>query len=109
MLLTLTLTAALNAAQQESTDPTFLDTASAGQDYAVQGEYKNDWGGSQIIALGNGHFRMVTFQGGLPGAGWDNEFRQDTAGLREAGKVVFSGPNQYRAELSGGAITITTR
>ena len=108
MLLTLTLAAALNAAQQESTDPTFLDTASAGQDYAVQGEYKNDWGGSQIIALGNGHFRMVTFQGGLPGAGWDNEFRQDTAGLREAGKVVFSGPNQYRAELSGGAITITT-
>ena len=50
---------------------TFTDPAKAGRDYADQGEYKNDWGGAQVIALGDDKFRMVTYKGGLPGAGWD--------------------------------------
>jgi 3-keto-disaccharide hydrolase len=108
ILLSLALSTALNAADEKSNAPTFLDPANAGQDYADQGEYKNDWGGAQVIALGNGRFRMVTFRGGLPGAGWDKEFRQETAGQREGGKVVFTGSNDYRAELAGGTITVTT-
>jgi hypothetical protein len=87
---------------------TFLEAAQGGQDYIDQGEYKNDWGGAQIIALGENNFRMVTYRGGLPGDGWDKEYKQENPGKREAGKIVFTGENSYRAELANGKITITT-
>ncbi len=87
---------------------TFLDPAKAGPDYKDQGEYKNDWGGAQVIALGGGNFRMVTYRGGLPGAGWDGEFRQETPGKRQDGKIVFTGENSYRAELANEEMSITT-
>jgi len=89
-------------------DPTYLDPSAAGQDYRDQGEYKNDWGGAQIIALGDGNFVMVTYRGGLPGAGWDKEYKQQTNGKRDGAKIVFTGENGYRAELSDGTITIST-
>src|SRR6266481_297635 len=72
---------------------TFLDPAQGGQDYIDQGEYKNDWGGAQIIALGEGNFRMVTYKGGLQGDGWDKEYKQETPGKRENTKIVFTGKN----------------
>jgi hypothetical protein len=104
-ILSLALAADLFAAEDK---PTFLDPVQSGQDYVDQGEYKNDWGGAQIIALGDGNFRMVTFRGGLPGAGWDKEFKQEIPGKRAGEKIVFSGENNYRAELARGQITITT-
>jgi hypothetical protein len=85
-----------------------LTVAQGGADYAAQGEYKNDWGGSQVIALGKDEFRMVTYPGGLPGAGWNQESRTETPGKREGDKIVFTGDNGYRAELAGGKITINT-
>lgn len=57
---------------------TFLDAASAGPDFEVQGEYLGKvvgedgeavWG-AQIVALGGGKFDLVGFFGGLPGEGW---------------------------------------
>src|SRR4051812_28361976 len=48
----------------------YLTVESAGQDYADQGEYSNDWGGAQVIALGEDKFRVVIHKGGLPGDGW---------------------------------------
>src|SRR3990170_4649580 len=51
-------------------------------DFAYQGEY---WGdvravegtivpfGLQVVALGDGHFSAMGYQGGLPGNGWDRE------------------------------------
>lgn len=104
LLLTgLALTVALHAADPA---PTYLDAASGGPDYAAQGEYKNDWGGAQIIALGDNAFRMVTYPGGLPGAGWKQESKTETPGKREGGSIVFTGENGYRAELADGKITI---
>jgi hypothetical protein len=103
----LALTANLFAADDRPKAETFLDAGKGGQDYVDQGEYKNDWGGAQIIALGDGQFRMVTFRGGLPGSGWDKEFKQETPGKREGDKIVFTGENNYRAELAKGKITIT--
>jgi Domain of Unknown Function (DUF1080) len=88
--------------------PIFLDATSGGADYAAQGEYKNDWGGAQIIALGEDNFRMVTYPGGLPGAGWKLEGKTETPGRRSGDKIVFTGDNGYRAELTDGKITITT-
>ena len=104
-ILSLALAADLFAADDK---PTFLDPAKGGQDYVDQGEYKNDWGGAQIIALGDGNFRMVTCRGGLPGSGWDKESKQETSGKREGDKIVFTGANNYRAELANGKISITT-
>ncbi len=107
-LLSLALAADLFAADDKPKAETFLDPAKGGPDFADQGEYKNDWGGAQIIALGEGNFRMVTCRGGLPGNGWDKEFKQETPGKREGGKILFTGENNYRAELANGKISITT-
>jgi len=54
--------------------PTYAtpDEAKADPDFAVQGEYAKDGEGVQVVALGKGQFRVVTYQGGLPGAGWDS-------------------------------------
>ena len=90
------------------TDQTYLDPITAGTDYASQGEYKNDWGGAQVVALGEGKFRMVTYPGGLPGDGWKQDSKTENEGKREGTAIVFAGENGYRAELSDGKITITT-
>ncbi len=56
--------------------------AAENADFGVQGEYASPddlpQGPSnrlalQVIALGDGEFEVVTFQGGLPGDGWDSE------------------------------------
>lgn len=100
----LTLCFAACAAQPDKN--TILDPTSAGQDYKDQGEYKNDWGAAQVIALGNDKFRLVTYRGGFPGEGWDGETKQETEGKREGDKITFQGQNQTRAEVAGGKITI---
>jgi hypothetical protein len=106
ILFSFTIATSVCAAEIKPGDITFLDPAAAGRDYADQGEYRNDWGGSQVIALGDGGFRMVTYQGGLPGAGWNGERREGVQGKRDGGKIVFAGSNQYRAEVENGTITI---
>ena len=55
-----------------------LDPAKAGPDFKIQGEYlgENSEGeriGLNIIALGDGKFKAVGFEGGLPGDGWTKE------------------------------------
>jgi hypothetical protein len=88
--------------------PTYLTPEAGGQDFKDQGEFKNDWGGAQVIALGNDNFRLVSYKGGLPGDGWDKETKQEINGKREGDKIVFTGANNYRAELANGKITINT-
>jgi len=113
-LLLATLIAAFEISAAEAEQPekpkpqTFLTIETAGPDYLAQGEYLNDWGGAQVIALGDDKFRLVTFKGGLPGAGWDKESRTEVAGKRENDKIVFSGNDGYKAELANSTITITS-
>ncbi len=102
ILLPLLLAASVFAAE------TYTDPSKAGPDFADQGEYKNDWGGAQVIALGDDKFRMVTYRGGLPGDGWDKEYKQEVNGKREGPKIIFAGTNGYRAELASGKITISS-
>src|SRR3954465_8801988 len=71
----------------------FLTVESAGQDYADQGEYANDWGGAQVIALGDDKFRVVIHKGGLPGAGWDQSAKTEVEGKREGSAIVFTNKN----------------
>jgi len=88
--------------------PTYLTAAEGGRDYADQGEFLNDWGGAQVIALGADAFRLVSYKGGLPGAGWDKETRREIDGKRDGDAVRFAGSDGYTAVLAEGALTIRT-
>ncbi len=86
--------------------PTYLTPDAGGRDYADQGEYKNDWGGAQVIALGEDSFRLVTYKGGLPGAGWDKQTKSEIKGRRDGDKIIFTGTNNFRAELAAGKLAV---
>ena len=104
----LLLTCGMFAAEKENKpNPTFLDAKAGGQDFADQGEYKNDWGGIQVIALGGGEFRLVTYRGGLPGDGWDKEMTYKTEGELKDGVLLFS-KGDATGKVKDGAITVGT-
>lgn len=90
--------------------PTYLTPETAGQDWLDQGEYVNNWGGAQVIALGNDRFRIVIYKGGLPGAGWDNSPKTEIEGKRvEGGAIVFTNKqNNWVYTIAKGTITIKT-
>lgn len=56
------------AAAQSTVSP---EQAKQDPDFQLQGEYlrSEDGAAAQVVALGEGEFRVVLFQGGLPGAG----------------------------------------
>ncbi|MEM7312633.1 MAG: family 16 glycoside hydrolase, partial [Planctomycetota bacterium] len=69
----------------------FIDVTQEGvsqADFELQGEYRGaDGEGVQVVALGNGKFLVQTYNGGLPGGGWDGKDREsvedDTEGVNE--------------------------
>ena len=88
---------------------TYLDAASGGADYRDQGEYANDWGGAQVIALGDDKFRLVIFRGGLPGTSSENERRPDIEGKREGNRIVFAPTDSgMKHHVANGVLTTTT-
>jgi mono/diheme cytochrome c family protein len=50
-----------------------LEAAVNDPDYQLQGEYVSTERGYQVIAIGDGEFDVVLYEGGLPGAGWRGE------------------------------------
>src|SRR5687768_7476770 len=78
------------AAEVKKEAGVFLTPEEGGVDYKLQGEYVNDWGGAQVIALGNDKFRLVLYKGGLPGAGWDKNERTEIDGVRKDNVVQFA-------------------
>ena len=97
--------------------PTYTDAASAGPDFAVQGEYTGelpdpDGGklkiGVQVIALGDGKFRSVGYHGGLPGDGWQKSDGKHTVdGKTENGVTVLKGEN-HEGRIKDGVLTVVT-
>lgn len=93
--------------------PAYTDPDRADADFAFQGEYVGEVErqgtptkiGAQVIALGNGEFRVVGHLGGLPGAGWDRSGRRQTEGRREGDRVVFTG-ERSSAEAANGKLTV---
>ena len=67
----------------------FTAPAAAGADYAIQGEYAGEGSGAQVIALGDGKFRVVGWDGGLPGSAENVERKAEITGELKDGKVVF--------------------
>jgi hypothetical protein len=64
------------------TDP---ETATAEDpDFLIQGEYRDETMGAQVVALGGGNFDVYLLEGGLPGAGWEpGKTRTALKGLRK--------------------------
>jgi len=69
---------ALLAADDPQTGFFTPEKAASDPDFALQGEYTGENVGVQVVAQGGGKFLMVTYRGGLPGAGWNGTQKQDS-------------------------------
>ena len=98
--ITFTLAAFANSAPDKKGAYATVKDAQEDPDFAIQGEFAGSYTqsegnvskvGIQVIALGNGRFRAVGFEGGLPGAGWDKgERSQSEANKAADGSVTFT-------------------
>ncbi|HVX61260.1 MAG TPA: family 16 glycoside hydrolase, partial [Pirellulales bacterium] len=59
------------------------EAAAADPDFTLQGEYAGDRLGMQVAALGDGEFLVVSYPGGLPGAGWTGKDKQTVEADRD--------------------------
>jgi hypothetical protein len=94
-----------------------LDPSEAGPDFAVQGEYDGEARsqagaetglGAQVVAQGDGRFRVVFFPGGLPGDGWTGADRFEAEGAAdpsggEPGRIRIEG-GEYQGALAGDSL-----
>jgi hypothetical protein len=74
--------------------------AEVDEDFAFQGEYYGEVRavdgrrvlfGLQVVALGDGQFSALGYQGGLPGNGWDQENFMTCRGARQTDELTLSG------------------
>ena len=92
------------AKNEDAADPAKVDA-----DYAFQGEYAGVLAGqydvgSQVIALGDGKFKLVLFPGGLPGAGYDGAAeKREYDGARDGDTVTFPGGTTSKS-ITGGKL-----
>lgn len=107
LFLSLFVAASLNAADAPK-PVAYLTEAEArgdGPDFDLQGEYADAGLGAQMIALGQGKFRLVLHAGGLPGAGWDQSTKTEVEGALDGSKAVFKGgAGKPSAEAAGGLL-----
>ena len=87
------------------------DTAKAGPDFAVQGEYLGETSekaklGAEVIARGNGNFVVNLLPGGLRGEGGDYAKRAEAAAKTAEGKVtITSKDGKWTAAIESGKMT----
>ena len=103
----------LASAADDKDGPVYTDPKDAGPDYAAQGEFKGNlaaddnrtWG-AQIVALGNGKYRLVGYPDGLPGDGFvpGNELRI-SEGERDGDRVIFK-DSEYTLVQQGDRLTV---
>jgi hypothetical protein len=93
----------------------FLDATEAGEDFVIQGEYAGENDGKsygvQIWAQGGGKFEAVSYQGGLPGAGWDGDRStvKRVTGTRAEGEksaLFTTDDGTIKAEVNGASILV---
>jgi hypothetical protein len=104
-LLVLTSLAAFAADDKKTA---ITDAAKAGPDFAIQGEYAGTLGekkvGAQVVALGDGKFDLVVYDGGLPGDGWKKGDRKEKAtGVLKEGVVTFT--SEKPVTIKDGVLT----
>jgi hypothetical protein len=82
----------------------FTDPAAAGADFAIQGEYVGEKSGAQVIALGDGKFRIVGYSPGLPGTSDDVEKKVELDAKRDGDRVVFD-EKDWKGAIENGTLT----
>ena len=101
------------AAGKGEEHPVYIDPASAGPDYSIQGEYVGKAAdgktAAQVIALGDGQFTVVVLGGGLPGDGWDGKTRSEFAARRQGETVEFSPSSGKKGSIHNGVLTLPSR
>jgi hypothetical protein len=90
----------------------YLDPKEAGIEHKMQGEYAGELLGkeggmkkiaAQIVAMGNGKFRAVMMEGGLPGDGWDGKSRLELQGKLDGAEVTLGSEGDvYHGKISAG-------
>ena len=114
LLILLVLGVAATARAADDDSKTYLDPKSAGPDYVIQGEYlgqvaadgAEDRWGAQVIALGDGTFTLVGYEGGLPGDGWQRGDRREMADGKLTGKIARFEADQWDAEIKDQTLTV---
>ncbi len=104
------------AVADDATKEIYTDPEEVPRDYKIQGEYEGTAGeegvtyGAQVIALGNGKFRLVGYEGGLPGAGWQRGDEQmELEGEWQGDVVQFSGDDFDIRINTSGSLTPMSR
>jgi hypothetical protein len=95
-------------------NPVYTDPDQAGIDFKIQGEYEGTidadgarWG-AQLIALGDGRFRLIGYQGGLPGNGWEPGNETNSTEGRLEGDVAVFDSGEYVARVDGRVLKVET-
>ena len=92
----------------------FTDPAKAGPDFGLQGEYKGSVEtpegikvyGAQVIALGDGKFNIVGYEGGLPGDGWSRGDGQVSVEAKVADGTIAAKMEKADLEIGGGKMSV---
>ena len=114
LVLVLTVAAFMESAFAQEKGKAYTDPAKVDEDFALQGEYSGEVQtqdgdlkvGAQVIALGDGKFRMVGYHGGLPGDGWDGGEKREADGERKGDRAVFEF-DENNVVVDGKKITVT--
>lgn len=102
-------------ADKDAVKKAYLDEASAGTDFGIQGEYvgsiRTDDGevklGVQVMAQGKGQLAFAAWMGGLPGDGWTGDDVIRGQGEIKGDTGILTS-DQGRAEVKNGSMTIYT-
>lgn len=82
---------------QDRANETFVDSAKAGAEFAIQGEYVGPAGNSmfglQLVTVGEDTYEGLLYAKGLPGATWDGKTRLSLTAKQTKDGLTFSGLN----------------
>jgi cytochrome c2 len=82
------------------------EAASADPDFLVQGEYVGEDRAMQVVAVGDGEFRLAIYAGGLPGDGWRGEEIQRVDGDADVVAGLVESMNLRRIDRSSPTLGI---
>lgn len=106
----------LRLAQADDKHEAVTDTAKAGPEFVIQGEYLGEFNlgdgvdqkfGLQVISLGDNKYRGIAYFGGLPGEGWDGFGKLETDSEIVDGAVHLIA-NEGSAIIKDGMVTVQT-